>query len=128
MTDEPPIHNSRYRHYKGKEYTVLGTARHSETLEELVVYRQEYGDQGLWVRPKSMFSETVKVEGKEVARFAKLHPGTLVLISSNTPQNLCFGLRGTDRDGVREWPGRTPRWGYSNNQSGLTSPFEEKVA
>ncbi len=40
-----------YRHYKGKEYTVLGVARHSETLEELVLYRQEYGDHSLWVRP-----------------------------------------------------------------------------
>ncbi len=49
----------RYRHFKGNEYTVLGTARHSETLEELVVYRQEYGDRGLWVRPKEMFLETV---------------------------------------------------------------------
>jgi cupin 2 domain-containing protein len=49
----------RYRHYKGNEYTVLGTARHSETLEELVVYRQEYGEHGLWVRPAEMFLQTV---------------------------------------------------------------------
>ena len=61
----------RYRHYKGNEYTVIGTARHSETLEELVLYRQEYGEHGLWVRPKQMFSEKVKVDGKEVPRF---HP------------------------------------------------------
>lgn len=59
----------RYRHYKGNEYTVLGTARHSETLEDLVVYRQEYGDRGLWVRPRQMFSETVKVDGRDVPRF-----------------------------------------------------------
>ena len=59
----------RYRHYKGNEYTVLGVARHSETLEELVVYRQEYGDRGLWVRPAAMFTETVIVEGKEAPRF-----------------------------------------------------------
>ncbi|MCE9547472.1 MAG: DUF1653 domain-containing protein [Planctomycetia bacterium] len=59
----------RYRHYKGQEYTVLGVARHSETEEELVVYRQEYGDHGLWVRPRSMFGETVTVAGKEVSRF-----------------------------------------------------------
>lgn len=59
----------RYRHYKGKEYTVFGIARHSETLEELVVYRQEYGDHSLWVRPKSMFLEKVKVDGLDVARF-----------------------------------------------------------
>lgn len=59
----------RYRHYKGKAYTVLGVARHSETLEELVVYRQEYGDRGLWVRPAAMFSETVTVGEREVPRF-----------------------------------------------------------
>ena len=62
----------RYRHYKGKEYTVLGVARHSETHEELVVYRQEYGDHGLWVRPKQMFMETVTVDDKEVPRFRYL--------------------------------------------------------
>ena len=59
----------RYHHYKGKEYTVIGVALHSETREELVVYRQEYGDHGLWVRPKEMFLETVKVEGQTVPRF-----------------------------------------------------------
>jgi len=62
----------RYRHYKGNEYTVLGIARHSETLEELVVYRQEYGDHGLWVRPAAMFAETVEVNGQTVPRFAFL--------------------------------------------------------
>jgi hypothetical protein len=62
----------RYRHYKGNEYTVLGLARHSETHEELVVYRQEYGDHGLWVRPKAMFLETVMVDGKGVPRFQRL--------------------------------------------------------
>lgn len=60
----------RYRHYKGNEYVVIGTARHSETLEELVVYRQDYGEKGLWVRPKEMFLETIEVEGKCVPRFA----------------------------------------------------------
>lgn len=59
----------RYRHYKGNEYTVLDVTRHSETLEELVLYRQEYGDHGLWVRPKEMFLETVTVDGREVPRF-----------------------------------------------------------
>jgi hypothetical protein len=59
----------RYKHYKGKEYTVLGVALHSETQEELVVYRQEYGDHGLWVRPKQMFLETVMVDGQELPRF-----------------------------------------------------------
>jgi len=63
---------ARYRHYKGDEYTVLGLARHSETHEELVVYRQEYGDHGLWVRPKAMFMETVVLAGKEVPRFQHL--------------------------------------------------------
>src|SRR5205085_676573 len=63
------VQPGRYRHYKGNEYTVLDSARHSETLEELVVYRQEYGDHGLWVRPSHMFLETVEVEGCEVPRF-----------------------------------------------------------
>ena len=59
----------RYRHYKGNEYIVLGLARHSETDEELVVYRPDYGERGLWVRPKSMFLETVLVDGRQVPRF-----------------------------------------------------------
>ena len=70
--NEKTIQPGRYRHYKGNEYTVVGTARHSETLEELVVYRQEYGEHGLWVRPKEMFSEKVKVDGEEVRRFQPL--------------------------------------------------------
>ncbi|MCY2989370.1 MAG: DUF1653 domain-containing protein [Planctomycetota bacterium] len=63
------VQPGRYRHYKGKEYTVIGVARHSETEEELVVYRQEYGDRSLWVRPKAMFLETVDVDGQTVPRF-----------------------------------------------------------
>ena len=59
----------RYRHYKGKEYIVLGVARHSETDEELVVYRPDYGERGLWVRPKAMFLESVNVNGQNVPRF-----------------------------------------------------------
>jgi hypothetical protein len=64
----------RYRHYKGNEYTVLGVARHSETMEELVVYRQEYAERGLWVRPKGMFFESVVVAGETVPRFARIEP------------------------------------------------------
>jgi cupin 2 domain-containing protein len=67
-----PIEPGRYRHYKGNDYTVIGTARHSETLEEMVVYRQEYGEHGLWVRPKQMFAEMVNVNGREVPRFQPL--------------------------------------------------------
>ena len=64
----------KYQHYKGKFYEVVGIARHSETLEELVVYRalydsKEFGKKALWVRPKKMFLETVKTAGKEVPRF-----------------------------------------------------------
>jgi hypothetical protein len=69
MTTIPP---GRYRHFKGKEYTVIGVALHSETQEELVVYRQEYGDHGLWVRPKRMFLETVEVDGQEMPRFQEI--------------------------------------------------------
>lgn len=67
-----PLKPGRYRHYKGKDYEVIGVARHSETEEELVVYRPLYGDQGLWVRPLSMFRETVDVAGETVPRFSYL--------------------------------------------------------
>jgi hypothetical protein len=60
----------RYRHYKGGEYTVLGIARHSETEELLVVYRPEYGERALWVRPLSMFVETVEAHEGRVPRFS----------------------------------------------------------
>ena len=59
----------RYRHYKGNEYIVLGVALHSETLEELVIYRPDYGERGLWARPKQMFLETVDVQGVSTPRF-----------------------------------------------------------
>ena len=63
-----------YRHYKGQRYRVLGTARHSETLEPLVVYQALYGDHGLWVRPAAMFCETIELDGEPVARFALEQP------------------------------------------------------
>ncbi|CAN5159643.1 hypothetical protein BH11PLA2_BH11PLA2_43140 [soil metagenome] len=73
MPDRPQssttISFGRYRHYKGNEYTVIGIARHSETEEELVVYRQEYGDRSLWVRPLKMFVETVNIDRKDIPRF-----------------------------------------------------------
>lgn len=63
------IQPGRYRHFKGKEYQVIGTARHSETLEEMVVYRALYGDGGLWVRPAAMWNETVERDGYCGPRF-----------------------------------------------------------
>ena len=63
------IAKGRYRHYKGKEYEVLGCATHTETEEEFVVYRALYGEYGLWVRPKDMFVEQVMVQGKSEPRF-----------------------------------------------------------
>ncbi len=59
----------KYRHFKGNEYEVLGVANHSETLEEMVVYRALYGEQGLWVRPLSMWLETVERDGQIYQRF-----------------------------------------------------------
>ncbi len=63
----------RYRHYKGNEYEVLGIAKHTETLEELVVYRALYGACGLWIRPRTMFLETVTWKGRVVARFERVN-------------------------------------------------------
>ena len=71
MTDKKPeLRPGRYRHYKGKDYQVIDIARHSETEEKLVVYRCLYGDHSLWVRPLSMFQETVDVAGEQIPRFA----------------------------------------------------------
>ena len=62
----------KYRHYKGKEYEVIGVVRHSELMEELVVYRALYGDFDLWVRPIKMFLEEVEIKGKKMSRFQYL--------------------------------------------------------
>ena len=59
----------KYRHFKGNEYEVIAVAKHSETLEEMVVYKALYGDGGYWVRPASMWNETVTREGKTFKRF-----------------------------------------------------------
>lgn len=59
----------RYRHFKGKEYRLLAPAKHSETLESMVVYQALYGEKGLWVRPATMWSETVEREGYSGPRF-----------------------------------------------------------
>lgn len=63
------IRPGRYRHFKGNEYQVLCVARHSETQEEMVVYRALYGDRGVWVRPASMWNETVERDGNSYQRF-----------------------------------------------------------
>jgi hypothetical protein len=59
----------KYLHYKNKEYEVIWLAKHSETLEELVVYKALYGEQEIWVRPKKMFEETITIDWKEMKRF-----------------------------------------------------------
>lgn len=66
------IQPGRYRHYKGKDYEVLGVARHSETEDEFVVYRALYGDRSLWIRPAAMFVETVVIEGQPCPRFQRM--------------------------------------------------------
>lgn len=66
------IRKGKYRHFKGGLYEVLGTARHSETEEEMVVYRALYGEGGLWVRPAAMWNETVERDGQIYQRFTYL--------------------------------------------------------
>lgn len=63
------IRPGRYRHFKGKEYLVLYTARHSETLEPMVVYQALYGERGIWVRPAAMWNEIVERDGYQGPRF-----------------------------------------------------------
>lgn len=76
MHDLPPLpaepKPGLYRHYKGNDYRVISLARHSETLEPVVVYQALYGERGLWVRPAGMFVETVEVGGRTVPRFARV--------------------------------------------------------
>ncbi len=62
----------KYRHFKGKEYRVLGIASHSETLEPMVVYQALYGEGGRWVRPAAMWNETVERDGKVFQRFTRI--------------------------------------------------------
>lgn len=64
-----PIKPGRYRHFKGNEYRLLYMAKHSETMEDMVVYQALYGEHGIWVRPASMWSETVERDGKTYTRF-----------------------------------------------------------
>ena len=66
---EEPVRPGRYRHFKGNEYEVLYTAKPSETLEPMVVYRAMYGEHGVWVRPASMWNETVERDGVTCRRF-----------------------------------------------------------
>jgi hypothetical protein len=66
------IQKGRYKHFKGNEYEIIGFAKHSETLEEMVIYKQLYGDNSLWVRPASMWEEEVEFDGKLVKRFVFL--------------------------------------------------------
>jgi hypothetical protein len=73
--DLPPLPETplgRYRHYKGKEYEVIGVVRHSETHEPLVLYKPLYNASGLWVRPHAMFFESVTIDGVTQPRFRKL--------------------------------------------------------
>jgi hypothetical protein len=68
----PATPPGRYRHYKGGEYEVIGAARHSETLEVVVVYRPLYNASGLWVRPHAMFFGEIEIDGRLQPRFARL--------------------------------------------------------
>lgn len=66
------IELGKYKHFKGNFYEVIGVAKHSETLEDMVVYRALYGERGLWVRPASMWEETVQYQGTTQKRFVKI--------------------------------------------------------
>ena len=68
----PKLAPGLYRHYKGNDYEVVAVARHSETLEPVVVYRALYGEGGLWVRPYAMFCEEVMVDGRKLRRFTQV--------------------------------------------------------
>jgi len=73
LIETPP---GLYRHYKGNLYEVVGTVRHSETLEPMTLYRALYGENGLWVRPAAMFGEEVVIDGVRQLRFTPVDSKT----------------------------------------------------
>ena len=79
------IKRGRYRHFKGSEYAVYALAQHSETGEMLVVYAPLYGERGLWVRPLSMFEETVEKDGEKLPRFQYIGPDTGAMADDAEP-------------------------------------------
>lgn len=72
MTEQAVVIGGRYRHFKGNEYEVIAVGKHSETEQQMVVYRALYGDREVWVRPFSMFTDTVTRDGVTVPRFEKV--------------------------------------------------------
>lgn len=87
----------RYRHYKGQLYEVMGIARHSETEEQLVVYRALYGDFGLWVRPLDLFNQDVEKDGKTLPRFDYLEAGNETESSGDSEPQTGTSSESTDR-------------------------------
>ena len=75
--DMNPIPLGNYRHYKGGLYEVIGFAKHSETLEDMVIYKALYGERGTWVRPLSMWDNPIEVDGETVKRFELVHASEL---------------------------------------------------
>ena len=71
-----PITLGVYRHYKGNQYEVVGFAKHSETLEDMVIYKALYNEHGTWVRPVSMWDNDIEVDGKVVKRFEFMSDGS----------------------------------------------------
>lgn len=75
LPELPQLACGRYRHYKGGEYEVMGVARHSETLEPMVIYRPLYNDSGWWARPFAMFVEHIVIDGVPQPRFRRIEAG-----------------------------------------------------
>ena len=69
MNSKTTMEGKYYRHFKGNIYRVLHIAKHSETLEDMVVYQAMYGERSIWVRPKEMFDESIERDGKVIRRF-----------------------------------------------------------
>lgn len=77
MVKQEIIKPGRYRHYKGNEYEVIGVGSHSETLEAMVIYRPQYGEGGLWVRPAAMWNEIIEKDGVTQKRFEYIGEASL---------------------------------------------------
>jgi len=98
VNEDNVVIGKKYRHYKGNEYVVLHLAKHSETLEDMVVYQALYGEERIWVRPLSMFVEEKEVDDKIIRRFEEINNKQEVveLIYQSVegrPSDICYNFR-----------------------------------
>ena len=128
------IKTGKYRHFKGNEYEVLYVAKHSETMEEMVVYRALYGEKGVWVRPAEMWDETITRDGKTFKRFEKIGGGRLkqidIVLNDFTAKHGVFSITKKVMGSKIHFKGNSrtyynPQYNIVSNPNYFSTPIEE---